>query len=344
MAKLWSDCRRVLAELMRLPQSLRGGPGHRGAPSDHFDGRHFFNPGAPTGRSFADFLRWQRTRRASPWPQWRANPPVAAAPGAPAADEMAVTFINHVTFLIQLPGLNILTDPVYCERASPVQWAGPRRVHAPGLAWQQLPALDLVFVSHNHYDHMDLSTLRRLRQAHAPLFLTGLGNASFLRQQGITPVVELDWWEQTSLRGAQLTFTPAQHWSTRGSGTRNHTLWGGLWIATPEHSLYFAADTGYAPWFAQLRQRLGAPEVALLPIGAYEPRWFMRDQHMNPSDAVKALADCGAQQALAHHHGTFQLTDEAIDAPVTALGAALDEAKIPRERFATLKPGQVVEI
>jgi hypothetical protein len=150
-------------------------------------GRHFFNPGAPTGRSFADFLRWQRTRRASPWPQWRANPPVAAAPGAPAADEMAVTFINHVTFLIQLPGLNILTDPVYCERASPVQWAGPRRVHAPGLAWQQLPALDLVFVSHNHYDHMDLSTLRRLRQAHAPLFLTGLGNASFLRQQGITP-------------------------------------------------------------------------------------------------------------------------------------------------------------
>ncbi|HEY2416470.1 MAG TPA: MBL fold metallo-hydrolase, partial [Steroidobacteraceae bacterium] len=317
-------------------------PGFHGAASDHFDGRHFFNPGARAGRSFAAFLRWQLTRRAVPWPRWRENAQAAPVPPAPGAGEIALTFINHVTFLIRLPGLNILTDPVYSERASPVQWAGPKRVHAPGLAFDRLPPIDLVFISHNHYDHMDLATLRRLAAAHAPLFLTGLGNGAFLRQQGIMPVVELDWWEQTSLRGVQLTFTPAQHWSARGMGQKNHTLWGGLWIANASNRLYFAADTGYSPWFAELRRRYGAPDLALLPIGAYEPRWFMGEQHMNPDDAVRAHMDLGADTSVAMHFGCFRLTDEGIDEPALALARACAEHALASDNFHVPHPGETM--
>jgi L-ascorbate metabolism protein UlaG (beta-lactamase superfamily) len=342
MSSRWTRCRELIVELARLPQSLAGGPGYHGPRSDHFDGEHFFNPGASAGRSFGDLLRWQRTRHATPWPRWREHGDIPALPVELAADQMAVTLINHVSFLIQLPGLNVLTDPVYSERASPVSWAGPRRVHAPGIAIEQLPAVDLVFVSHNHYDHMDLAALRRLARVHAPLFLTGLGNGPFLRQQGITPVIELDWWEQTSVRGVQLTFTPAQHWSSRGPGRRNHTLWGGLWLASAQQQLYFAADTGYSPWFAQLRRRLGAPSLALLPIGAYEPRWFMRDQHMNPDDSVRAHLDLAAQKSVAMHFGCFRLTDEGIDEPVLALERACRAHGVSPEAFHVPEPGRTL--
>jgi L-ascorbate metabolism protein UlaG (beta-lactamase superfamily) len=342
MSGRWRRCLELLRELRGLPQSMRGGPGFKAPPGDHFDGRRFFNPGAPAGRSFGDFLRWQFTRRKAPWPRWIVNARQPSVPATVAYDEMVLTFINHVTFLIQLPELNLLTDPVFSERASPLQWAGPRRVHAPGLQLEQLPAIDLVFVSHNHYDHMDLPSLKRLASRHAPLFLTGLGNGAFLRQQGITPVVELDWWEETSLRGARLAFTPAQHWSTRGPGGKNHTLWGGLWLSTRRRSLYFAADTGYSPWFAELRRRYGAPEMALLPIGAYEPRWFMRDQHMNPDDAVRAHRDLGAQISIAMHFGCFRLTDEAIDEPARALALALQAQGVAADAFHVPQPGEIL--
>jgi L-ascorbate metabolism protein UlaG (beta-lactamase superfamily) len=332
----------LFEELMHLPQSLRGGPGFHGPASDHFDGAQFFNPHATAGRSFGDFLRWQRTRRATPWPSWREHRGIGAAPAVPAADEMAVTFINHVTFLIQLPTLNVLTDPVFSERASPVQWAGPRRVHAPGLRLDQLPAIDVVFVSHNHYDHMDLSTLRVLAKTHGALFLTGLGNGAFLQQQGVTPVIELDWWQQTALHDAQLVFTPAQHWSSRGPGRRNHTLWGGLWLRTDRHSLYFAGDTGYSHWFAEIRRRCGAPEVALLPIGAYEPRWFMCDQHMDPDDAVRAHIDLAARNSIAMHFGCFRLTDEGIDEPLAALERARLAHGIAPVAFRFPLPGETL--
>jgi L-ascorbate metabolism protein UlaG (beta-lactamase superfamily) len=342
MPSRWSRCRDLIAELVHLPQSLAGGPGYHGPVSDHFDGRHFFNRGASAGRPLADLLRWQRTRQATPWPRWRENQRTPVLPAKLAADEMAVTLINHVTFLIQLPGLNVLTDPVYCERASPVQWAGPRRVHAPGVPFERLPPIDVVFVSHNHYDHMDLAALRRLAKVHAPLFLTGLGNGTFLRQQGITPVVELDWWEQTSVHGAQLIYTPAQHWSTRGPGRKNHTLWGGLWLASARHQLYFAADTGYCPWFAELRRRFGPPSLALLPIGAYEPRWFMRDQHMNPDDSVRAHLDLGARTSVAMHFGCFRLTDEGIDEPALALARACSAHGVSPEAFHVPQPGETL--
>jgi L-ascorbate metabolism protein UlaG (beta-lactamase superfamily) len=344
MSSGWTRRLALLRQLARLPQSMRGGPGYHGPASDHFDGARFFNPGASAGRSFGDFLRWQRTRRATPWPQSRELPAPTPVTVALAADELRLTFINHVTFLIQLPGLTVLTDPVFSERASPVEWAGPRRVHAPGVALDRLPAIDLVFVSHNHYDHMDLAALKAIASQHAPLFVTGLGNAAFLRQQGISPVVELDWWEETSLLGAQLIFTPAQHWSARGPGGKNHTLWGGLWLATPQHSVFFAGDTGYSPWFAEIRRRYGSPRIALLPIGAYEPRWFMCDQHMNPDDAVRAHQDLAPALSVAMHFGCFRLTDEGIDEPVRALEQARVAHGVPADAFRVPVPGETIRM
>lgn len=335
--------RELLAGIVGLRQSLRGGPGYRGPKSDHFDGQRFFNPGgASAGKSFGDFLRWRRTSAPRPWPVWREYPPALPPPNIVGPDDVAVTFINHVTFLVRFADLTLLTDPVYALRASPVQWAGPRRVHPPGLLFEQLPNIDVVFVSHNHYDHMDLATLRRLNRVHAPLFVTGLGNGTFLRQQGLKQVIELDWWQQTRVRGTDLQFMPAQHWSSRGPGGRNHTLWGGLWMRNKSRRVYFAGDTGYASFFSEIRQRCGQPDLALLPIGAYEPRWFMRDQHMNPQEAVRAHLDLGALISVAMHFGCFQLTDEGIDEPLVELQRAREALGVAPQAFHAPQPGETL--
>jgi L-ascorbate metabolism protein UlaG (beta-lactamase superfamily) len=336
------NLRALLAELGSLPQSMRGGPGYHGPRSTHFDGERFFNPGARAGKTLGEFLRWQRTRAQVPWPQWRdyqvvANPPASVNPG-----EVAVTFINHMTCLVQLAGFTLITDPVYSMRASPVQWAGPKRVHAPGLPFERLPRIDVVFVSHNHYDHLDLPTLQRLARAQTPLFVTGLGNGSFLREQGIANVLELDWWGQAILSHAVLMFTPAQHWSNRGLGGRNRTLWGGLWVNAGQRTVYFSGDTGYTPLFAELRRHRGAPDLALLPIGAYEPRWFMCDQHMNPREAVRAHMDLGARNSVGTHFGCFQLTDEGIDEPIIDLDRARRAQGLTPGDFYAPQPGETL--
>ena len=336
--------REWLAELRDLPATLRGGPGYRGPRSDHFDGQRFFNPGASAGKGLRDVLRWMSTREPAPWPPWRDLQLEARLPPAVAPGEGAVTFINHMTCLIQFANLNVLTDPVYSQRASPLQWAGPRRVHAPGVRFEQLPRIDIVFVSHNHYDHMDLPTLRRLARAQSPspLFVTGLGNGSFLREWGITNVLELDWWRQAILPQAVLMFTPALHWSSRGPGSRNHTLWGGLWIQAGDRTLFFSGDTAYSPLFSQLRQARGSPDLALLPIGSYEPRWFMCDQHMNPEEAVRAHLELGARSSVGTHFGCFRLTDEGIDEPVMALDRARREQGVDAVQFHAPRPGETL--
>jgi L-ascorbate metabolism protein UlaG (beta-lactamase superfamily) len=327
-------------------RSLAGGPGHRGPPSDHFDGEVFRNENrqATAGRTFGDFLRWQRTSHAAVWPRWVEQNMAPSLPHALQAGECAITFVNHITFLLQFRELNVLTDPVYAERASPVQFAGPRRVHAPGIAFDALPRIDLVLVSHNHYDHLDLGTLERLERVHRPLFLTGLGNAAFLQQHGLTRVREFDWWHAHQDHGYRCTYVPAQHWSGRALRGRNRTLWGGFMLEADDCAVYFAGDTGYWTHFATIRERLGAPDVALLPIGAYEPRWFMRDQHMNPADAVRAHLDLQARRSVATHFGCFQLTDEAIDAPVLALAEAREHAGIAEQEFRALRPGETWRI
>src|SRR5262249_50730739 len=218
-------------------RSLNGGPGYSGPRSDHFDGVRFFNPGGPGGRSFKEFLRWQRTREAKPWPEWVENRARPQLPARLASGQLALTFINHITFLLQFRGLNVLTDPVYSERVSPFRNMGPKRVRDPGLAFENLPPIHLVLVTHNHYDHLDIETLLRLQAAHSPRFVTTLGNRAFLAEFGIQAVEELDWWQNVDIAcagvntaGTKVTLTPAQHWSARRPRNRNRTLWGGFII------------------------------------------------------------------------------------------------------------------
>jgi L-ascorbate metabolism protein UlaG (beta-lactamase superfamily) len=319
---------------------------YSGPPSDHFDGERFFDPDGVPPKSLRDLLRWQfgRDRQRQAWPEWAPSQHADTPPPLVGGDRVRLSFVGHASWLIQTSGLNILIDPVWSERASPVSWAGPKRHNDPGIAFEKLPKIDIVLVSHGHYDHLDLATLSRLAATFSPRVITPLGNDATMR--GAARAEAFDWHERIDLGGVAVTLVPTRHWSARGLFDRNKSLWASFVLETPAGKIYVVCDSGYGEGkhFRRVAELHGPLRLAILPIGAYEPRWFMRDQHMNPSDAVKALADCGAAQALAHHHGTFQLTDEAIDAPVTALHAALEEANIPHERFAVLKPGQVVEI
>jgi L-ascorbate metabolism protein UlaG (beta-lactamase superfamily) len=333
-------------------RSLKGGSGYDGPPSDHFDGHRFFNPGAKTGRSFGEFLRWQRTRQRKLWPEWVQNRTQPALPAHLTRGQVALTFVNHITFLIQFNGLNVLTDPVYSQRVSPFRSLGPERVRAPGLAFEDLPPVHLVLITHNHYDHLDIETLLRLEQAHSPRFVTSLGNRAFLQQFGIRAVDDLDWWQSIDVPAAtegrelrspgtaKVTLTPAQHWSSRGPRNRNRTLWGGFVISASDRQVYFAGDTGYGGHFRDVRERFGRVDVALLPIGAYEPRWFMRDQHMNPEDAVRAHLDLDPKVSVGTHFGCFQLTDEGIDDPPLELAAARERHGVSPAAFQILETGE----
>ena len=269
-------------------------------------------------------------------------------PARVVGDKVRLSFVGHASWLIQTAELNILVDPVWSMRASPFSFAGPKRRNHPGIAFEKLPDIDVVLVSHGHYDHLDAATLSRLAKRFSPRVITPLGNdVTMLEADPAIKANAFDWHDRVDLgNGVAVTLVPTRHWSARGLFDRNKALWASFVLETPVGKLYIVCDSGYGEGrhFRRVAEAHGPIRLAILPIGAYEPRWFMRDQHMNPEDAVKALADCGAEQALAHHHGTFQLTDEAIDAPAMALGEALNAAKLPREKFAVLKPGQVFEI
>ena len=326
--------------LLGTLRSLLGGPGYRGPRSDHFDGERFFNPVGGTGRSLADVIRWRRTAQRKPWPQWVENTARPTLPAVLASGATALTFINHITFLVQFPRLNILTDPVYSERVSPFASAGPRRVRAPGLAFDDLPKIDLVLVTHNHYDHLDMPTLIRLERQHSPCFVTSLGNKPLLQSFGLANVHELDWWQSLEVADASITMTPARHWSARIPRNRNRTLWGGFVVRADGRQLFFAGDTGYGSHFRDVRERCGRLDICLLPIGAYEPRWFMEEQHMNPDDAVRAHLDLQTPLSIATHFGCFRLTDEGIDDPVVELGVARRKYGLETQAFQVLQAGE----
>ncbi|MCW6506825.1 MBL fold metallo-hydrolase [Lichenifustis flavocetrariae] len=290
-----------------------------------------------------DILRWQRKRERVPWPRAVANQPFPPPPEATGPGEATITFIGHASYLIRVDGFTLLTDPIFSDRASPFAFAGPKRVRKPGLALDALPPIDAVLLSHNHYDHMDLPSLRALASRCRPTIVTGLGNGAYLSARGIGPSVELDWWERAEPKpGLVITYVPAQHWSSRSLLDRRRMLWGGHVIETASGRLYFAGDSGYFDGFREIRSRLGSPSVALLPIGAYEPRWFMQSQHMNPTEAVEAHVDLDAALSLATHWGTFQLTDEGIDAPLEALQTAKRERGLRQEAFQAPLPGQTI--
>jgi L-ascorbate metabolism protein UlaG (beta-lactamase superfamily) len=309
--------------------------------SDHFDGHRFFNPTGPALQPLSAVPR-MLIERGTPWPA-RIDEPSHRPPALDGA-AAAVTFIGHSTFLIQTAAGCMLTDPVYSQRAGPLNLLGPRRVRQPAVKFDDLPPVATVLLSHNHYDHCDLPTLRRLARRFDPLVVTPIGNGNLVRSAGITRVEELDWWQSTQLSAVPITLTPAHHFSARGVFDRYRALWGGFMLAVPGARIFFAGDTAYTPLFHEVRRRLGPVDLALLPIGAYEPRWFMRSVHMNPAEAVQAHVDLAATRSIGMHFGTFQLTTEGIDAPLRELEQARDAASIPVTQFSTLGSGESMRI
>ena len=309
--------------------------------SDHFDGERFVNPDGMAGQPFTAVPRMLREPRV-PWPARIDVPPARPLPldGAGAV----VTFIGHSTFLIQTPAGNILTDPMYSERAGPFTLLGPRRVRQPAVRFEDLPPISTVLLSHNHYDHCDRPTLRRLAKRFDPLVVTPLGNGRFARGSGIKRVEELDWWDRAAASPLPITLTPARHFSARTPFDRNRALWGGFVVEIGRARLYFAGDTAYATFFREIRQRFGPVALALLPIGAYEPRWFMHVVHMNPEEAVRAHLDLEAAHSIGMHYGTFRLTTEGIDDPLRDLDEAMRARSVAPSAFRTLGFGESLRL
>jgi len=311
--------------------------------SDHFDGRVFRNPRKHVDRSWADVLRWKMNARPVPWPE-----SLPLIPIEPARGPLAATAVGHASLVVDLGGTVLLTDPVWSERVSPVSWAGPKRVQPPGVGFGQLPRIDAILLSHDHYDHCDLPTLRRLAAGGVRRVITPLANGDLLREAGFpaAAIVELDWWQQTELpNGVMVTLTPAQHWSNRVSGPRNGRLWGGFFVRSPDRSFFFAGDTAANDrLFSEIRSRLGNPDLAALPIGAYEPRWFMSGQHCTPAEAVAIHRLLGAGSSIGMHWGTFQLTDEGRDDPAHALAQALSEHGLENNAFRAMEAGSAVSV
>ena len=318
-------------------------PYYRGLPSDHFDGVRFFSPGQPQDRGLFEVMRWQLGGGREDWPDSFPSPFQDKPPER--VEGLRIVLVGHATLLFQVANRNILVDPHWSERASPFEFVGPRRVNAPGIAFEDLPPIDAVLITHNHYDHLDIPTISRLWDRFGPKIVAPLGNDSVIRAEDPAIKVETHDWGGQAVLGEGITahIEPAYHWSARGVNDRRMALWGTFVLRTPVGILYHAGDTGFGDGaiFRRVRERFGPPRLATLPIGAYEPRWFMQPQHMNPEDAVRALQELGAEQALGHHWGTFRLTNEGIERPPTALAAARERAEIPPERFRALRPGEV---
>ncbi|NRF65862.1 MBL fold metallo-hydrolase [Aquincola sp. S2] len=318
----------------------------------------FRNPGSDeVVKSLAQVLRWRLDARRDGLPRPPSDPIPTARPdltrlqayaAAHAADPAdhgpSITWVGHATVLAQLGGLSVLTDPIFSERASPLPGFGPKRHQAPGLAPHELPHVDLVLISHNHYDHLDDASVRALasQAGGAPLFVVPLGLKAWLAARGITRVAELDWWQSVDVGGGtEVVLLPAQHWSARGLNDRMLTLWGGYAVLAGDCHLFYPGDTGYSRDFARVREHFaprqqqaagGGFDMALIPIGAYAPRWFMSAQHVDVDEALKICADVGAKRMVGVHWGTFALSDEALDEPPRVLRALREERGLSEDQ------------
>ena len=318
---------------------------YQGQVSDYFDGNRFYNLNRTSEPRFGDFLRWIMTRNKGAWQRRNVSGFQSQVPARVGSGELRVTFVNHSTFFIQMDGLNILTDPIWSERASPVQFIGPRRMQAPGIAFEELPPIDVVLISHNHYDHLDTATLKRLARRDDPVVITTLGNRILVERQGLSHVIELDWWQETVVaHSTKVICVPAQHFSGRGLFDSYKTLWAGFVLENAAGSLFFAGDTGFGEHFEQIAQRFHAFRLALLPIGAFKPAWFMAFAHMSPAEAVAAHLLLHAHISIGMHFGTFPLADDGQDDPVAELGSVLSRTDLGGTEFWVLENGESREV
>lgn len=319
---------------------------YSGPPAANFDGRVFFNPKGQAPRGFADLLKWQFGETKAKWPETYPSPFEGAVPER-NVDGLTITMIGHATLLIQVSGLNFITDPVFSDRASPLSFAGPRRVVKPGVALADLPSIDCVLLSHNHYDHMDMSSLAALVDAHDPLIVTPHGNDTIIRKNiANARIVTGNWGDVAEVKDkAKVHFEPIHHWSARSARDRRMALWSGFVVEAPSGKVYVVGDTGFHAGqnYRAAAEKHGGFDAAILPIGAYDPRWFMEAQHQNPEEAVEGHLLCNAKVSIAHHWGTFQLTNEPIEEPIERLAAARAAKGLPDGSFIVLRPGEAFD-
>ncbi len=305
---------------------------YHGEISDHFNGKRFYDPELRMDRSSSAFFYWILTRRSKPWPEHVEVNSYDVPPSHIDGDELRITNVGHVTFLIQTQGLNILTDPIWSERASPVTFIGPKRVIDPGIKFKDLPPIDIVWISHNHYDHLDLATIQDLWKKFKPRIITPLGNDAIIQAYNKEIVVEAyDWGDSIIVSNeVKLYLSPMQHWSRRGLFDRNKALWAALTIVTKGGNIYFIGDSGYGGgrYFKRDKEKFGGFRLALLPMGAYEPRWFMKYYHMDPEEFVQAHLELGSALSVPSHYDVFKLTDEGRGEASIELKKAMQKYKI----------------
>ena len=338
----------VLVTALFVVELIIAAPPYLEESSDHFDGNSFVNPGNLDGHTYFDVLKWWFSGNDKGfWKNIREkDSPNHSIPTSQAAtDNLHITFVNHATFLIQVDGMNILTDPIWSERASPFQWIGPKRMRKPGIAFEDLPDIDTVLISHNHYDHLDIHAVKRLHKEHDPQFVVPLGVEKLLHKNDIRKTIHLDWWQKTQTdQELRLTAVPARHFSGRGLFDRNKTLWCGYVLHTSLGNVYFAGDSGYGEFFKEIGHRFGPMHTSMIPIGAYKPRWFMAEIHMSPEEAVLAHRDVQSQQSIAMHFGTFPMADDGMFEAKEDLEIARKTSNINEEQFRVLEEGTPLEL
>jgi L-ascorbate metabolism protein UlaG (beta-lactamase superfamily) len=319
-------------------------PYYRGPRTDHFDGRHFFNEEPFEEQQPSELARWQLNRHRGKWPDSAA----IAGPAPPArvgGGVLRVTMVNHATVLLQMDSLNILTDPVWSAKVGLEGQFGVRRHRPPGIPFDSLPHIDIVLISHDHYDNMDMPSLRRLQERYHPRIITGLGNPGYLATQGIRGAEQLDWWQSASLaRGVRLTAVPARHWSGRTLSDRYERLWEGFVIEGSRDTVYFAGDTGWGRMYRELHARWSRFTLALLPVAPFRPRWYMARKHLSPDDAVRAAIETRSAMVIPIHWGTFELGDDGESEAVDTLRAVV--SALPqrcRPRLSVLRNGEHAE-
>lgn len=320
---------------------------YNGEISNHYDGDRFFLvEEGEVQDSSSNFLSWFESLKSDPWPKWIEDPPQIAPPKRIKNDGLRITYINQSTMLIQIDNINILTDPIWSQRASPFSWIGPKRVRAPGVAMKDLPVIDIILISHNHYDHLNIATLKRLSKKDNPQIFVGLGVPGLLKSEGLNNIIEMDWWQKYTLKNTpiKIIFVPAKHHSGRGLFDKNKTLWGGYVIESNAGRIYFAGDTAYGSFLTSIKERFDGFRLALIPIGHYKPRRMMKSVHLNPDEAVMLHHFLNIKYSVAMHFSTFGgfggHTVEKIDDPENDLHKALIEHGILQSEFWTLEFGE----